>query len=180
MCGIFIYIVEHISTIRNHHDESKPFLKISLCFMFINYRLYILELGGGKNTICCTTGQEIHPCLLWVGSCLWIQRVSFIFTERNPGGRWIWDSIYGQDGKPTQMSGVKNSFNWQVKEVCSVWAVMVLADGFFSLPLCYSWHARSLLGEILHLKIVYYGIFLVLVNPAAQQVGGGTRGIIDV
>lgn len=42
------------------------------------------------------------------------------FAVRKPGGRRIWDSICGQDGKPKQMSGVKNSFNWQVKEVCSI------------------------------------------------------------
>lgn len=57
----------------------------SPCFMFINYRQYILELGGGKNTICCTTGQEIHPWVLWIQACLWIQRVSFVFCSEKTG-----------------------------------------------------------------------------------------------
>lgn len=50
---------------------------------------------------------------------LWMLQVvcGFSVCRRKPGGRKIWDSIYGQDGKPTQMSGVKNSFNSQVKEV---------------------------------------------------------------
>lgn len=35
------------------------------------------------------------------------------------------------------------------------WAVMVLADGFLSLPLCYGWHSQGpWLVKILHLKIV--------------------------
>lgn len=135
---------------------------------------------GEKNTICCTTGQEIHPWVLWVQSCLWIQRVSFIFTERKPGGRRIWDSIYGQDGKPTQMSGVKNSFNWQVKEVCSVGLWWFWQMGFCPCHCVTAdmrgpgwWNPAS------QDCLLWDFFFLVLENPTAQQVGG-TRGIIDV
>ena len=47
--------LEHITPIINHDVETKPPHKMSpdvrmksLCFMFINYRQYILQLGGGK------------------------------------------------------------------------------------------------------------------------------------
>lgn len=178
LCGgyISICILQHISTIRNHNERSKVFEKMSpdvrtklLCFMFINFRRYILELGGGGNTICCTTGQEILPWVLWAQSSLWIQRVSFIFTERKPGGRRIWDSIYGQDGKPTQMSGVKNSFNWQVKEVCSAGLWWFWQMGFCP---CHRVPADTQgppAGEILRRKIVYCETFFLSLKKILQH-----------
>lgn len=90
----------------------------SLPFMLINYGQYVFWQEE-ENRICCITKGKIQPWMLSVEPRLWIQNVSFIFTGGKPGGRRIWDSIYRQDGKPTQMSGVKNSVNGQVREVCS-------------------------------------------------------------
>lgn len=113
----------------------------SLCFMFINYRQYILKLKGGKKQFAAPQDKKfILGCCGLSLVCGF--NVCLSLLQRKPRGRRIWDSIYGLDGKPTQMSGVKDSFIWQVKEVCCVGAVMVLADGCLSSALRYSWHAR--------------------------------------
>lgn len=96
---VYLFL-EHMSAIRNHNEESKLFFKMSpdvreksLCLMFINYGQYILELRGGrgeKNTICCTTGQEIHPsgCRGFRLVCGFNVCLSFLEREK-PGGRRI-------------------------------------------------------------------------------------------
>lgn len=170
--------LEHMSAIRNRNEESKLFFKMSpdvreksLCLMFINYRQHILELRGRrgkKNTICCTTGQEIHPCGCCGFRLVCGFNVCLSFLEREkPGGRRIWDSIYGQDGKPTQMSGVKNSFNWQVKEVCSVELRCLWQMGFCPCHCVYSWHARPCLvkpGDCLLRGVGFLSLSITLSN----------------
>lgn len=135
-------------------------------FMFINYRDISPSWEGGKYNL--LHHRTRNSSLGAVGSGLFVDSMCvfrfFFYREKKLGGRRIWDSIYGQDGKPTQMSGVKNSFSWQVKEVCS----LGLADVFLSLALCYSWRAWLSAADILQ---TYLQVFSFLTWKSYNTTG---------
>lgn len=147
---------------KSFHKMLLDVVEKSPCFMFINYRDISLSWEGGKYNL--LHHRTRNSSLGAVGSGLFVDSMCvfhfFFYREKKLGGRRIWDSIYGQDGKPTQMSGVKNSFSWQVKEVCS----LGLADVFLSLALCYSWRAWLSAADILqtYLQVFFFSNLKIL------------------
>lgn len=161
--------------------------------MFINYRQYILQLGGGCEYNLLHHRTRISS-LGAVAPALFVDSKCVFHFYREKTGREA-DLRFNLWTRWKANTDVRSEKQFQLTSERSLprWAVMVLADGFLSLPLCYGWHSQGpRLVKILLLKIVCCEIspfrFLVcffffypwvLENPTAQQVGG-TRGITDV